>query len=46
MIESAVIAAAHFTPILAFALALAARLGWECGGVIVSLARSAVGRRR
>jgi hypothetical protein len=46
MIESAVIAAAHFTPILAFVLALAARLGWECGGALVALARSAVGRRR
>jgi hypothetical protein len=43
MIESAVIAAAHFTPILAFALALAARLGWECGGGIVALARRVAG---
>lgn len=32
-------AAAHFTPILCFALALAARLGWECGGGVVALVR-------
>lgn len=46
MVEQLVYAAAHFTPILAFALALAGRLGWECGGALVALARSAVGRRR
>lgn len=43
MVEQLVYAAAHFSPILIFALALAARLGWECGGALVALARRAAG---
>jgi hypothetical protein len=43
MIEAAITAAVHFTPILAFVLALAARLGWECGGALVALARRVAG---
>jgi len=39
MIEPAITTAAHLTPILFFVLALAARLGWECGGALVALVR-------
>lgn len=46
MIESAVQLVIQFSPILIFVLALAARLGWECGGALAALARSAVARRR